>query len=169
MTTNKTFGSLFYYQVVPPHDYSKIRVDADYLMHIKVDSVRKLLENISIEIKNFELSESLVESQIKGQIKIIDDITYSCVLVGKWRRGFAYLYLQLSEKNGGALRLSAYTTNTIHHTAECFGTIPDIDDVKILIGDYLREPSKILNDIVKLRICHSTKKEVKVLLDEMIY
>ena|SRR5579872_7540165 len=167
--STKTFGSIFYYQVVPPHDYFRILVNDDYLMHVTVDSVRKLLENITNDIKNFELSTSLSESMIKGQVKIVDDITYSCVCVGKWRRGFGYLYLQLSEKNKGSLRLAAYTTNTIHHSAQCFGTTPDIDNVKDLISDYLRNPSNILNDIAKLRNCHSTKKEVKVLLDEMIY
>lgn len=91
------------------------------------------------------------------------------VSVGKWRRGFGFVFLQISEKNGGTARVSAFTTDTVHHSAVSFGTTPNADHVLELIKLYLSNIEQVESGLLILMKNHHTTKHVSTPRKEIVF
>jgi hypothetical protein len=133
-----------------------------HIENITVKSVQKMLRDVRLQITSFENSGYTPDSFLR-KLTQIDDIVFTIVDIGKWRRGSTYLVLQISGKDKGLARLSVYTTDTIFHSA--WGTTPDIEQAEKMISDYLGSGEKVLNDMKFLKKLHDTKKtELELLM-----
>jgi len=171
MNSAITTDTIFYYPRTGS-TLTRVTVDDNYLKNCKVRTVKNMLTNIINVINFYETDHSLKykeKEEYVRQIFIEDDVTYKCVEIGLWRRGFGFVFLQISKQNEGQVRIVCYSTNTIHHSAECFGTTPDIEEIDRLISDYLGNEQRVLKDISDLKLQHTTQKDSDQLLKEILY
>jgi len=121
---------------------------------ISTNTVKHLLETVRDDIVAFEKPHDYTNGISTGggcvdgkyigdaallrKVKQSGDIVYMCVQIYHWRRGFGFVYLQISEMDGGNARLFACVTDTIHHSAFCFGTTPDAENAVGMIRDYVK-------------------------------
>jgi len=118
---------------------------------------------LGFEIKN--LNGYASDEEIEKKITHINDVTYKCVSVGRWRRGSGFVILQLSNLNDGNARISVYVTNSVHHTGGGFATTPGRDESVGLLEEYLANSRKVKNDIELLKTEHQTAKSVNELYE----
>jgi hypothetical protein len=165
--SDKECGNVIYYEMDNnKHTIIKTHIiDDEYIKNINVNSVKSLLTNIKQHVEAYDMSQL----EITNVTFAVDDIVYKCVHDSRWRRGSGFLFLQLSDKNGGSLRLTAYTTNTIHHSAICFGTVPQIGEVNDMIKKYMLNKSNLLTTINTLKRYHKTNHSAEKLMREMLY
>tara|TARA_B110000037_G_scaffold151558_2_gene170901 strand:- start:3 stop:419 length:417 start_codon:yes stop_codon:yes gene_type:complete len=98
--------------------------------HELPDTVRKLSELVQKQIMVLDNMHCYSQHKdIMDTIIKVGDIKHIFVKIYKYRRGIVILALQKSSKG---IRRVWYFTQTIHHSATCFGTTPDIDIVSDL-------------------------------------
>ena len=75
--------------------------------------------------------------------------------------------LQISNKNGGYARITVFTTNTVHHFANCFGTTPREAEANGLLQNIQGFESRqlIIDELAKLKTYHQTEKSVDELIE----
>lgn len=120
---------------------------------------------IELETKERNREGYVSEDEVGKKITRINDVTYKFVSIGRWRKGFGFVVLQLSNLNGGNARLSAYVTDTVHHTGEGIGTIPEYAEGMEIVSKYLANSRKVKNDIALLKAEHQTVKSVDELYE----
>jgi hypothetical protein len=105
-----------------------------YIKTVDVFTVRKLLATVQEKIIANE--QKADDSKLTRQIFVQDDVTACFVKITRYRQGTIYLLLQISSKNDGAARIVAFTTDTMHSSAICFGTTPNVDHASKKISEY---------------------------------
>jgi len=144
-----------------------VNVD-EYISSCDIKSVTDLLGEIKKKINVIEQPGRYVsDDKIIGHKIFSDDIVCMCVNIYRWRRGFGFVFLQISGKNEGSARISAFTTDTVHHSATCFGTTPDAEHASDMIDGYLGDPNQVDNDLYILKQSHYTAKNVFTLRTDM--
>lgn len=159
-----------------------IEIDDKFIDQIEPICVQSLLTSVRDRINAYENafsqtcdcvcdcdhnSDDHTDQKFLDQIEIVDDLTYKCVNIARWRRGFGFVFLQLSLKNKGMARTTVFVTNTVHHSAVSFGTTPGPDQAQQLLDEYLNDTVKVRSDIDDLKKYNLTKKTSKALLAKM--
>jgi hypothetical protein len=170
--SKRKLGDIFHYagQDEPGAIRKMKLLDEKYISSIPVLSVQKILRKITEEIKKYEFNSS-ISYKLERKIFEVEDVVFMVTCIGRWRRGFGYVVLQISEKNGGSARVSVYTTNTIFHDAICFGTNPCESESMELIDKYVnvKNIDTLTKDLALLKTKHSTKKTVTQLISSLQY
>ncbi len=154
MSEPKPTGSLFLYDVSTD---GLVRVDDQYIEGVEVLTVQRILDHIRSSVRDFESDPYKDEEELINDVKTFDDVVIKCVGVYRWRRGFGFVFLQISHKNDGSARLSVFTTNTVHHSAASFGTVPSASEAKSLLQQHVGDPAKLIADLKVLKQSHVTK------------
>lgn len=172
-------GDIFYYERTRDDEgtrsFSQVKVTDAYIKEVgdKIsETVAKLITQIIYIIKFYErhhFSGYIEADKYLNQIFTVDDVVFKCVSLGTWRRGFGFAFLQISNQNDGQARIVCYSTNTVHHSAICFGTTPDVKDTEMILSEYLKDKQKVLADISNLKRHHDTQKDADELLEKMLY
>jgi hypothetical protein len=156
-----------------------IEINDEMIEMIDLPCVQSLLTSVRDRINAYEnafhQTSDLKPNPVSGsndqlfldQIETVDDLTYKCVNIARWRRGFGFVFLQLSLKNKGMARTTVFVTNTVHHSAVSFGTTPGAEQAQQLLDEYLNNNEKVLADINDLKQYHLTNKTSRVLLKNM--
>jgi hypothetical protein len=169
---NIELGNIFYY-----NSFNKdlILLNNEYISTIKMPSVADMLKTIQKNIIYFEKEEYKHEQTAcpfpipTDYICFADDIVFKFITFEKWRQGTCYICMQLSNKNNGSVKLTAYTTDTINHNNECFNTTTlTTSYVHNLLLNTLYDSQLIINSINMLKNVHSTTKSVDELLDTLV-
>lgn len=146
-----------------------IKFNNKLIKNIKISSVCDVMKSIRDHINTFVSDASLEnEKTLTENIEIVDDITYKCVKVARWRRGTGFIFLQISSKDSGNARVSVYVTNTIHHYAECFGTTPGADEANLILTEYLADVKCVSTDLQSLKDHHTTECTVEYLFNHIV-
>jgi hypothetical protein len=162
--SNIELGNIFYYN---SSNKNLILLNDEYISTIKIPSVTNMLKTIQKNIIYYE-QNAYKFSKPTDEIYVSDDIFFKFIKFGKWRRGTCYICMQLSNKNDDSVRLTAYTTDTIHHNAQSFGTTPTASHAHDLLLNTLQDSKLIINSINMLKNVHSTTKSVDELLATLI-
>jgi hypothetical protein len=151
-------------------------VNDDYIAKVSNTVVQKLLSAIKKKINHYETYELKPYDQKETDRKVpdnlknitkVDDVVFSIKHIGRYRRGYTYAVLQISSKDNGTLRLSVYTTDTVFHDGQSFGTTPDVSQAADTIVEYFNNIQEILEAIEALKKNHPTKKTAKELLENI--
>lgn len=173
--SEKKIGNVFHYagQDKPGAVRLMKLIDEKYIKSFPVLTVQRVVCKIKAEINKYETNDIkyVHPNELKHKIFKIDDVVFMVANIGKWRRGSAYVVVQISEKNDGAARVSIYTTNTIFHSAQCFGTTPSKIESQELLDEYvnLKNIDTLMKDLALLKNEHSTKKTVGALIASLQY
>ena len=98
------------------------------------NTVKLLLDKIIKQIQDLNLDNPYSLFDVNKDTLIIqNDIKHIFVYRYVYRRGTVFLALQKSLLN---TKLVWYYTKTIHHSAQCFGTSPDIKLIQTLKREY---------------------------------
>ena len=154
MSDPKPTGSLFLYNASADR---LVEVDDQYIEEVMVSTVQRILHHIRSSVKDFESSPYKDEEDLINDVKTFDDVVIKCVGVYRWRRGFGFVFLQISHKNGGSARISVFTTNTVHHSASSFGTVPSASEAKCLLQQHVGDAATMIADLKVLKQSHTTK------------
>lgn len=156
-------GSVFLYKS------SKLEeLTGEFIQSIKIQNVQNLLISIYNQINTYEkahYTQNTKEIKCVEEINTLKDITYKCVNISHWRRGFGFVFLQLSMKDEGQIRVISLVTNTIHHKGGSFSTEPNIKHAKKILKEYMNNKTQVLVDIESLMEHHSTEKTSDELLE----
>lgn len=151
----KGLGSLYFYQ---RSNNELVRVDDQYIKQLSVQTVKDMLTQIRSSVSNYEALTVPDDDDFKHLIVTCGDIVFKCVEICRWRKGFAFVFLQISQKNNGAARVSVYTTDTNHHPSIAFGTNPPSpDDANCVLTDYATDKQRLVSDLNELKKYHDTK------------
>jgi hypothetical protein len=142
------------------------KLDDEYIEFIGIDTVQTMLINIRAQITDAELKKSeLVDAAFIKNIGISGDVVYKCVKISRgWRRCSAYVFLQISNRNKGPARAVVFVTDTIHHSAICFGTTPREREAQEFLDTYLKDKENLLADLTLLKKSHGTERSAFDLL-----
>lgn len=169
MTDTKKLGDVYYCDTTTKQLELVAQPFINRLNRITL-TAGSLATSIRNEILNFErqnLNGHISDEEIEKNIIHINDVTYKFVSVGRWRRGFGYVILQLSNLNGGNARITVYVTNSVHHTGGGFATTPGCDEAMKLVNDYIANVKIVKDDITKLKTEHQTVKSVDELYENI--
>ena len=151
-----------------------IEINDKFIETAKPSCVQSLLTSVRDRVNKYENTffqtcgaTDTTDQVFLDQIESVDDLTYKCVNIARWRRGFGFVFLQLSLKDKGSARTTVFVTNTVHHSATSFGTTPGPGQAQQLLNEYLNDTDKVLSDICTLKEYHSTEKTASLLLEEM--
>lgn len=162
-------GDMFCYMRSPLGILEQNKLDDNFIKSRDVSSVQKMLYNISQQLCANDLNIFVNENNLKSTVYQVEDVAYGCVNVTPYRRGTVFLFLQISMREEGTARLTGYSTNTIHHSAVCFGTTPDVKEVDDAINEYLGDNVRIAKDMTRIKEKHNTTKDVDTLVKEILY
>ena len=110
------------YFVQNPHDNKELNIDNPETLDVP-ESVKKLLEQVNIQIKNLDNPHVYFKYDSNRMISV-EDIKHVFVYRYMYRRGCILVAVQ---KSTIGTKLVWYYTKTIHHNAQCFGTAPTIE------------------------------------------
>jgi hypothetical protein len=133
-----------------------------YYRKIRIPEVKKLVQTIG---KLIGANEQRFDDELGTRIFVSDDIVFCFPRIARWRRGTAYVVLQISAKNKGTARITMYVTNTIHHHATSFGTTPDIGHANDIRREYLADRDTVIGDLTRLCATHPTRVRADELYD----
>lgn len=147
-------GDLYLYRTATD---DQVRVDDQYIESVSVYSVRHILSTIRTSVAAFESVPYGNDSEFMDTIKTCDDVVFKCVSVHRWRKGSGFAFLQISNKNGGSARITVFTTDTVHHSSNCFGSAPpSVSDSKSILKQQIENTTQLVNDIQILKRFHGT-------------
>jgi hypothetical protein len=144
-------------------------IDDTFIDNITIASVSDVLKNIREFVKNVESNPYSREKEHLENIFICQDITFKCIAIHRWRRGFGFVFLQISLKNGGSSRMTVFTTDTVHHSASSFGTTPTASHAKSILSEQIHDTEKITEHIEILRQLHETQVSTADLVKNIQY
>jgi len=171
----QTVENIYYHEGSLKDCFEKILVNDSYVQGIEYTAVHSLVTIITTIIKNFQTSQmtnrtsAATTNDIMNGVFVAEDITFTCVDISEWKRGYCFVFLQISKKNGGSARLALYTTDTIHPSAVGFDTMVESEETSKPLNKYLSNDEKIINDLNRLKMFHATTKIAETLKAEMSY
>ncbi len=168
-------GDIFIYN---RQDQELVTLDDEMIDSIEVPSVKKLLKNLSHRINCIETNMYCADEKNYKIIYRAEDITYCIVSMSRWRRGSGFICLQISSQSSlprtrghvkGNARVTAYSTNTIHHKAQCFGTLPGTKEMSQILEEYVKDEERVIKDLNELKKQHPTVVSSTVLYKNLKY
>ena len=118
-----------------------------------LDGIEQLVKNLDQNLFINKLPKVLISSNLTTVL--FDKAVY--------RRGTLYAGLQLSDL--GQVRLVLYTTNTVHHKAESFGTTPKKKQVEKYLNQTLKTKQTEMNKAFARLKQSKLAQELKLALD----
>ena len=154
-TTGIKTGELFQYRSTSD---DLVKVDDPYIDSIPVHSVQCILRTIRNAITKFESVRYNLANIFTNIIETYEDVVFRCTAIHRWRKGFAFVFLQISQKNGGSARITVFTTTTVHHLSDCFGSAPpSAADAKSVLVQHTGNIAQLVKDLENLKQYHDTK------------
>lgn len=148
-------GDLFLYQTT---SNNLVKVDDQYIESVPVVVVQDLLRTIRFSVAEYESLVYKDEEKFMDTIRSCSDVVFKCIDVHHWRKGFAFVFLQISWKDGGSARLTVFTTNTVHHSSDCFGTAPpNASDAKSVLVSHISDKRQVIQELEILKLYHATE------------
>jgi hypothetical protein len=147
-----------------PGDTNITKIDPAYIQSSGVAAVQNMLLHVCHWINKSKATSYDDENKIQfsSRIGVTGDIAYKCQRVVTWNGCTAYVFVQISSKNGGTVKAAVYLAETTNQSFTLF------INPQTLLNDLVSEESALLRTLEILKQYHPTKLSTSQLLKTLI-